>query len=136
MKRRSYKDLEAMYEQMSKERWLLIFALNDTINKVAPDALTVVRAGKAVYSACLRRALGPEGGYVVVTFRSGEVKSQKPSTTVHLLDDMLGSAWAWSNPMRIIADRLRVERSRLYQKERKEVSENADPKALDGRAMA
>lgn len=116
MKKPSYTDLEKRVQYLDHQNTLLSFYLFDQVKQSRPDAEETSPEGN--YSATLYRADSASGGYIII----------KPLTCqavpgVHYLDEIDAK---WPTEIRLLADRLRVERQRLLDEQDKRKQSLAD----------
>ena len=105
----SYEELETRLGRLEKQNTLLLFYLHDMEITVPPIPSYFVFSDDAKHLAQMFRPTSGHGGYVV--FR--QPRTQACATIVYL--DEIDAKWPAE--LRILADRLRVIRSRELDKE-------------------
>lgn len=108
MKKISYDDLKKHAERLEKQNTLFNFYLYDRVNLRAPDGHAVHAENH--FTATLYRCLDAHGGYLILVQIGGPT-----APALHYLDDIDAK---WPEPIRIIADRLRVQRQRIWDTEK------------------
>jgi hypothetical protein len=99
-------DLTQRLKNTEKQRDLLLLYLYDTVGLRPPDAHAVSPDG--TYGGTLYRCTTGSGGYLILKpFGCG-------TPNVHLLDDIDAK---WPSEIRILADRLRIQRKRICDEE-------------------
>lgn len=105
MKPFSYEDLKRHKDYLEHQNTLLAFFLFDTIRGVSPDAIET--SPESQFEGKLFRVLAPHEGYFVLI----PTNPNAGIPGVHFLNDIDDK---WPIEIRLLADRLKVARQRLW----------------------
>lgn len=108
-------EIKKRVEYFDSVNSLLQIALHDLITGVRPDGTDRVPVADCgtVYHGQMFRFDSASGGYVIMTreWDSSEEKKKLSATSVHYLDQLSDARWPIE--IRILAERLTIQRNRL-----------------------
>jgi len=103
LKKRSYEELQQHSDHLERQNTLLAFYLFDTVRGVTPD----VAIKNKQFEGKLYRALAPHEGYFVLN----PLEGIEGVPGIHYLNDIDEK---WPIEIRLLADKLKVARQRLW----------------------